>query len=223
MSRGAILRGMDPALTTPAAACDRDTDLVARCLARPAGRAAWNELYATYAPVVRARLHFGRRAFPEHDVEDLVQVVFLKLATGALERFEGRSSLRSYLLRLADSARISENRRRLAAKRGSGRVRSYDELLEEGGGEGACLASGMPTPEDQLLHRRRTSAVRSAVDRLRDPRDREIVALYFAEDPKVDREIAEQLGMPLNTVTWRRLRALKELRRALTPFEEASP
>lgn len=218
---GAILRPM-PATPTPFD-IQEDLALKARCLARPADRRAWDELYRRYAPLVRARLSYGRRVFPAHEVEDALQTVFLKLATGALERFEGRASLKAYLLTLADSVRISENRRRMAAKRGSGRVVSLDDARP--GADGRAmetpagsepLGGGAPAdPESLFFERRRTERVRAAIARLADPRDREIVALYFAEEPQVDREIAERLRMPLNTVTWRRLKAMKELRRHL--------
>lgn len=214
--------------TTPAFPTTRDDDLAlrARCIARPAERRAWDELYRCYAPTVRARLCFGRRTFPTHEVDDVVQIVFLKLATGALERFEGRCSLRSYILTLTDSVRISENRRRMAAKRGRGQVVSLGDLTPEGIGgmtprmEDECGMTPRPLdPEALYLEGRRDERVRLAVARLADPRDREIVALYFAEEPCVDREIAARLDMPLNTVTWRRLKAMKELRRHLNDLE----
>ena len=222
---GAILRPMS---TTPAPFdIQADLALRARCLARPADRRAWDDLYRRYAPLARARLSYGRRVFPAHEVEDALQTVFLKLATGALERFEGRASLKAYVLTLADSVRISENRRRMAAKRGSGRTLSLDDPRPHAdcGAAGTLDASeplngGTPAdPESLFFERRRTERVRAAIARLSDPRDREIVALYFAEEPKVDREIAERLRMPLNTVTWRRLKAMKELRRHLHALE----
>lgn len=215
--------------TTPAPSPTRDDDLTlrARCIARPAERAAWDELYRRFAPTVRARVSFGRRAFPARDVDDIVQTVFLKLAAGALERYEGRCSLKSYLLTLADSVRISENRRRTATKRGSGQVLSFGELPpdsltaspSEYGGQLPNLTQTSPDPEAVFLAGRRQDRVRLAVSRLADPRDREIVALYFADEPCVDREIAARLNMPLNTVTWRRLKAMKELRRHLNDLE----
>jgi RNA polymerase sigma factor (sigma-70 family) len=214
----------------PAHSTHQDLALRDRCLVRPPDRAAWNELWRLHAPLVRARVLYGRRAFPDADVEDIVQLVFLRLAEGALARYEGRASLRGYILTLADSLRISENRRRLALKRGAGRVESLDDLTgEEGsGGErrtrGALridptLASAPRDPEMLDIERRRREAVRWALERLDDPRDRDVVALYFGDDACVDREISERLGMPLNTVTWRRLKALRELRRHLDPPE----
>lgn len=224
---GAILRTMS---TTPAPPdTSEDMALRARCLARPADRRAWDELWRRYAPLVRARLSYGRRVFPSHEVEDALQTVFLKLATGALERYEGRASLKAYLLTLADSVRISENRRRLAAKRGSGRIVSLDEPRPGAPTTPDTLAAMAvveplggtppPDPESSFFARRRTERVRAAIARLSDPRDREIVALYFGDEPQVDREIAERLNMPLNTVTWRRLKAMKELRRHLQTLE----
>jgi RNA polymerase sigma factor (sigma-70 family) len=205
----------------------REPDLALRdrCLARPAERKAWEELYQTYAPLIRSRILAGRRAFPDHEVQDLVQAVFLKLAAGALERFEGRSSLKVWLLTLADSVRITENRRRLAAKRGRGRTVSIDDVDPSADGtlfDRSLNGSTLPAaddPESAYIDRKRAERLRDAVARLSDPRDREIVGLYFAEEPAVDREIAARLGMPLNTVTWRRLKAMKELKRHLTAPE----
>jgi RNA polymerase sigma factor (sigma-70 family) len=211
----------------------READLALRdrCLARPADRLAWDDLYRRYAPVVRARILHGRRAFPDHDVEDVVQAIFLKLATGALERFEGRASLKAYLVTIADSVRISENRQRLAAKRGEGRLVSLNGFPDASPSNGTSAtgsnrhgkafdqATSVDDPEILFLRQRRNELVHRAVSLLADARDREIVSLYFAEEPCVDREIAERLGMPLNTVTWRRLRAMNELRKRLARLE----
>ena len=225
---GAILRSMLPAASP--GDIEQDLALRARCIARPAERRAWDDLYRRFAPLVRARVSYGRRAFPAHEVEDALQTVFMKLAAGALERYEGRASLKAYILTLADSVRISENRRRMAIKRGSGQTVSLDDTGGAGrAGTGATwdvrapLAGNPPAdPESLFFARRRTERVRQAIERLSDPRDRQIVALYFADEPRVDREIAERLRMPLNTVTWRRLKAMKELRRHLNALEGRS-
>jgi RNA polymerase sigma factor (sigma-70 family) len=219
-------------MSAPAPALSVAQDLVLRdrCLVRPPDRAAWNELWRLHAPLIRARVLYGRRAFPDADVEDIVQLVFLRLAEGALARYEGRASLKGYILTLADSLRISENRRRLAVKRGAGRVLSLDALIGEeprAGDPGprgplrveSTLTALPRDPEELDRERRRREAVLCALSRLDDPRDREVVSLYFGNESCVDREISERLGMPLNTVTWRRLKALKELKRHLCPPE----
>jgi len=73
--------------------------------------------------------------------------------------------------------------------------------------------SGFGEQPDQI-HARTTVAelARRLVAQLPNPTDQKIVALYFWEG-LVDREISERLDMPTNTVTWRRHRAIAELRR----------
>lgn len=214
------------------ASIDADLILRDRCLARPADRRAWKDLYERFAPLIRGRIFFGLRSFPDHEVEDQVQAAFLKLAGGALERYEGRCSLKAYVLTLADSVRISENRRRMAAKRGNGRVVSLEEVDRRLNSLGAdhprshrrafMEVDSVPNPESLYLAARTSEQILEAIHRLADPRDREIVSLYFGDAPCVDRQIAEKLGMPLNTVTWRRLKALKEMRRHLAALDGGS-
>src|ERR1035438_4425534 len=51
-----------------------------------------------------------------HDAEDIVQETFLKAWRG-IERFEGRSSLRSWLYRIATSVCLNAVARKASAKR----------------------------------------------------------------------------------------------------------
>jgi RNA polymerase sigma factor (sigma-70 family) len=211
---------------------DRREDrlLAARCATAPPARAAWEELYATYSGPLRAWIRRGWRLGNEEGVEDLVQQVFVLCSRGALARYRGEVSLRSYLCLIADRARITENRR-LARKRRDVRAEtSLDVPIGDEGGvsRGDMISAGDSLPRVLGLWRSGYGArpdeasetgnerahLRLLVTKLEDSRDREIlIAYYWGEDP--DRVIGERLGLATDTVTWRRHRALAQLRRTL--------
>ncbi len=181
-----------------------DDTLVASCLRVPADRTAWDRLYARCAGAVRARIRAGLRAFPDAHVEDVVQDVFVRLAAGGLRHYRGPHLL-AYVLTIADHARISENRRWRAQRRDARATLVLDDALA------ARIEDGADTERTAWRTMERVRLAR-AVGSLRDPRDRAIITLYFGPDERTDREIADALGMPHDTVTWRRLRAVRELR-----------
>ena len=72
-----------------------------------------------------------------------------------------------------------------------------------------------PADDPEIAYWRQLAAdrVRAAIAALPDARDREVIARYFLGDPPMtDGEIAIALHMPHDTVTWRRRRAVTQLR-----------
>jgi RNA polymerase sigma factor (sigma-70 family) len=206
----------------------RDVEMAARCAASPPERRSWEEFYSAYAPAVRAWLRQGYRLNDDSAIEDMLQKVFLLCAQGALARYRGETSLKSYLFTIADRVRISENRRLSRQCRDVRRSISMDAAVTDG--ESATLAASLAVHHslphrlgiwrsqrqaqpDQLYQQRLVAhRLQSLCADLSDPRDREIVRRYFWEGTP-DREIGEALQLPTNTVTWRRHRVLALLRR----------
>lgn len=142
----------------------------------------------------------GRR----EDAEDLVQEAIVR-ALPALERFEGRSSLATYLTRVL--VNLWKNRLR---SRSRSRLVDWVRGL---GDERAEPAADEPTPLDGLEAEDRARAVRSALLRVAPERR---LALVLREVEGLSYEqIAEITGVPVGTVRSRLARARTDLRRLL--------
>ena len=97
-----------------------------------------------------------------HQAEELLQETFYQ-AFLHIDRFEGRSSLYTWLCRIGKNAWLRECRRR---------SRYADTPYEE-----LKLTDPTPTPEEATLHREQTQHLRRAVLKLEDPQ-REVFILH---------------------------------------------
>jgi RNA polymerase sigma-70 factor (ECF subfamily) len=148
----------------------------------------------------------GRR----EDAEDLVQETLVR-ALPALEKFEGRARLSTYLLRalgnLWKNMLRSRKRSRLVEwQRGRG-GEDDDE------GKEIIAVDGSPSPLEQLEAKDRAGEIRSAVSRL-EPNRRLALLLREVEELSYE-EIAEMTGVPVGTVRSRLARARGDLRKLL--------
>ena len=203
---------------------EADRRLARVCAASPPDRSAWEQLYASHSAGVRQWIRRGRRLGSDEGVEDMLQQVFLLCAQGALARYRGETSLRAYLLRIAERVRISENRRLTRQCRDVRGEVSLDAPVGDGDDGGGSWMNMMgrdhsvphslgfwcsefgQRPDEALEARERLLQINHLVDALEDSLDRKILREYFWESRK-DREIAESLKISINTVTWRRHRA----------------
>lgn len=140
------------------------------------------------------------------DAEDLVQEVFFKAYRG-LARFEGRSSFRTWLARIAVNTGKNELRRR--AHRAPVSPSSIDNLVE------SLPASG--SPEWGLLEREGRARLVEALDSLR-PADREAILLKDLEQQPY-KEVAQVLGVGLSAAKMRVLRARLALQKVYRQLE----
>jgi RNA polymerase sigma-70 factor (ECF subfamily) len=142
----------------------------------------------------------GNRA----DAEDVLQQTLLG-AFRRIDSFEGRSSLKTWLVRiLVNQASKARRSRRVR--------RSVPIDSGHGGGEGGGEGGGVVVTTEPT-----TAAVDSRVDLLTmleelSPDHREILLLRETQQMSYD-EIAETLGVPRGTVESRLFRARQELRR----------
>ncbi|GAB4370847.1 MAG: sigma-70 family RNA polymerase sigma factor [Bryobacter sp.] len=128
--------------------------------------------------------------------EELMQEVFLSLHQN-LAHLESADHARNWLRRTAGNRAIDELRRQ-KLRRGP----SLEEVPE-------------PSREDASLDPHMLAALRRQLDRL-PPEAKILTILRFQEDLQPT-EIAERLGIPVNTVKSRLHRALKLLRGRLEP------
>jgi RNA polymerase sigma-70 factor, ECF subfamily len=126
--------------------------------------------------------------------EDLLSEVFLDVWRQA-DRFEGRSSVSTWLMSIARFKALSALRRR-----------TEDELTEEIEG---TLADTANDPEAALQEKNRSELLREALTRL-SPEHREIIDLVYYNEKSIS-ECAEILGIPAATVKTRMFYARKKL------------
>jgi len=146
------------------------------------------------------------------DAEDVVQQTYIR-ACQALDRFHFRSSVGTWLCRIAINLALDlirrQKRRPVTPHTDSPELGPH---VEE-------LPSEQPDPEDQLLGRQMQAAVQAALHTLK-PKHRLVLTLREI-DGLACSEIAETLGCALGTVESRLHRARKALRKKLKGLKQA--
>lgn len=141
--------------------------------------------------------------------EELAQDTFIK-AFGALERFNPRKKLSSWLFKIAHNTAIDHLRKREPLT-----VSLSPPQEDEGPDYGATLAdAGSRDPEQRAQEADLARGIEEALGGLR-PEYREVLVLRFQEGLAYD-EIAQVLDLPLGTVKTHIHRARKELAGRLT-------
>jgi RNA polymerase sigma-70 factor (ECF subfamily) len=171
--------------------------------ARLGDQDAFTELYRLHVRYVRA---VGRAVLHSDDLDDLCQDVFL-LAFTRLHSFEGNSSFRTWMTRIAiNQCLLTLRRRRQASNGGSQLVQMDAEMLSDDAPGGSLFAS-----EDIQLE---GVPVRLDLDRMLKvlkPAERRMLEMAYVEDVP-DQEIAEILGIRVDAVRCKILRAKRRVR-----------
>jgi len=176
------------AATAPDASSD--ATLVNRIAA--GDKLAMQSLFARHrTPVYRWLLRFVGN---ETIAEDLLSEVFLDVWRQA-DRFEGRSSVSTWLMSIARFKALSARRRRTEP--------ALDEKIE------TTVADTASDPEAALLEKNRGAPLRQALTRL-SLEHREIIDLVYYHEQSND-ECAHILGIPAATVKTRMFYARKKL------------
>ncbi len=151
------------------------------------------------------------------EAKDVSQDVFLQVYR-ALSRFEGRSSLKTWIYRICVNQ--CRNRRRFWRRRHTESTSSLDVLTR---GEEAQLAADRngPSPFDGVARREQAGHVQAALQRLSF--DHRVILLMRESDGLSCTEIAAALGIAEGTVKSRLARARDAFRALVTPVfrEEA--
>ena len=192
MSTAFTQPGSAAALPARAAAVDTSSDdmLVARI--GEGDRLAMQTLFARHrTPVYRWLLRFVGN---ETLAEDLVSDVFLDVWRQA-SRFEGRSSVSTWLMAIARFKAISARRRRADAE--------LDDVVE------STVADTADDPAVVLEKKNRDETLRAALTRL-SAEHKEIIDLVYYHEKSVD-ECAQIIGVPSGTVKTRMFYARRKL------------
>jgi RNA polymerase sigma-70 factor (ECF subfamily) len=180
--------------------------------------AAYERVVRDFGPAMRA---VARRMLRnDEEADDALQEAFLA-AFKAVARFEARSSLATWLHRIAVNAALMRLRRKQGrASEGSGG--EIDELLPEFVGLGvfsAPQARWSELPEDPLARAELCTRVRAAVEELSEPY-RTAVLLRDIEGLS-NEELAEALGVSVNAAKIRVHRGRQALRALLEPHVQS--
>jgi len=155
-------------------------------------RLAMQVLYARHH--VRVFRFVVRLVRDESTAEDLISEVFLDIWRQA-GRFEGRSSVSTWVLAIARFKALSALRRR-----------PNEELDEE---RHAAIEDGSADPQVVLEKKDKSALIRKCLEGL-SAQHREIIDLVYYHDKSVE-EAAQIVGIPENTVKTRMFYARKRL------------
>ncbi|MHC4912193.1 MAG: RNA polymerase sigma factor [Planctomycetota bacterium] len=152
--------------------------------------------------------HYLERMVGKDEVEDLTQEVFIKVDKG-LERFKGKSSLSTWIYRIATNSALDKLRSR-SFRQDEQKVslNGADDVQRED--ESICLEEKSLSAEREAIRKEMNECIREFVDRL--PEDyRTVIILSELKDLK-NQEIAEILGVSLDAVKIRLHRARARLK-----------
>lgn len=139
------------------------------------------------------------------DAEDVLQAAYAKVLSGAA-RYDGRSSIRTWLFGVIRITALEQQRRSIARILGLARWRAEPEAA--------------PSAEEASVARERARAISAALAALAD-RQREVIHLVFYEGMSV-REAAEAMGVSAGTASLHYDRG-KERMRALLAEKGIEP
>jgi RNA polymerase sigma-70 factor, ECF subfamily len=135
--------------------------------------------------------------------EDVVSEAFIEVWRQA-DRFEGRSSVSTWIMSIARFKALSVRRRRQEIE--------LDDKVTE------TVADQYSTPEQILLETDRRAQLRACLSQL-SPDHREIIDLVYYHDKTIE-EVAEIVGVPKNTVKTRMFYARRRLAQLLAQHRD---
>lgn len=165
--------------------------------------AAVAEAFDLHNGVVRA---FARRLIGDNDAaEDLVQDVFVALPK-AIKRFDGRSSLRTFVVAIAINHARHHVRAAMRRRAAWQRASVHAEL--SGQGQNQPLQ-----PDQQTSNRQLAQLLSAAMDAL--PLDQRVAFVLCEVEERTSVEAAALIGVPEATVRTRLFHARRKLREML--------
>jgi RNA polymerase sigma factor (sigma-70 family) len=153
----------------------RDRLLVGQCL--EGSKAAWDEFYDRYLPLVRKVIH-SRLRCSESDMQDMVQNVFLALFT-ALSTYDSRYPVSKFVWVVGERICIDEYRKAIASKRDGEHVSVNHH--DHGDETTTTVSSNGDIQEDQLAKAELLALLRMAFRHL-DDRCRDLLRLRYIEE-----------------------------------------
>jgi RNA polymerase sigma-70 factor (ECF subfamily) len=168
----------------------------------------FQQIYEAFQPKI---LRYLMRLAGESDAEDLTQETFVKVH-GALENFRGESQLSTWIYRIATN--IAMDRLRSPAFQRVDQVSMSDELSEAEISGGVSFSTRQDPPiEKELVRDEMNDCIRGYIEKL--PEDFRAALVLSEYEGLKNNEIAEILGVTLDTVKIRLHRAKAKLKEEL--------
>jgi len=171
----------------------------------------FKEIYATFQPRIRGYLS---RMVGADEAEELTQDVFVKVDR-ALKEFRGEAQLATWIYRIATNAALDRLRTPSFKQRAreSGPVDAGAEAAAELPDRNVWTSEAKPEVDQQLIRKEMNSCIREYIEQL--PEDYRAVLVLSEVEGLKNREIAEILGVSLDTVKIRLHRARARLKESL--------
>ena len=171
----------------------------------------FQKLYDAFQPRI---LRYLIRLVGENEAEDVTQETFVRVSQ-ALENFRGESKLSTWLYRIATNAALDRLRspsfQRIAQKKLSDD--SIEKSEVEAGDKDIRTGEKAPSVEQQFVRKEMNKCIRDFIEELQE-NYRTAVVLSELEGLK-NTEIAEVLGVSLDTIKIRLHRARAKLKKEL--------
>lgn len=145
------------------------------------------------------------RMVGKNEAEDLIQEVFLKIDKG-LKDFEGKSSLSTWVYRIATNSALDKIRRRPSCQE----KMSLDTVSDRAGQEPVDIEATSLSAEREAIRNEMTECIREFVDRL--PTDYQTIIVLSEMIDLKNQQIADILGISLDTAKIRLHRARARLK-----------
>ena len=152
------------------------------------------------------------RIVGQSEAEDLTQEVFVKVGQ-ALETFRGESQLSTWIYRIATNAAM-DRLRQPSVRHGGEKLLPVESIAEIKADQDIRTGELKPSTEQGLIRTEMNGCIREIIQKLPE-QYRSVIVLSELEDLK-DSEIAEILGLSLQTAKVRLHRARARLRKELS-------
>jgi RNA polymerase sigma-70 factor (ECF subfamily) len=162
-------------------------------------------LYSEYYPKI---VGFLRRLVGEAEAEDVAQEAFVKISR-SLDGFRGESRLSTWIYRIATNAAL-DHLRRPSTKQSA---RQEDGATDGGGADDDFAVDGAPLHDTLLIRKDMNKCIRGLVDDL--PEHYRTVLVLADLEGFTNAEIADVLGLSLDTVKIRLHRARLQLKKTM--------
>lgn len=203
------------------ASSDKPTDqeLIESCIRKD--KRAWDIFVERYSKLVlwavRDRLTRFRYNFDNGDVEDIHQEVFVSLwAANKLAQIKDKSKIARWITMVAGNAAI-DYFKRMKRQLPPNAVSIFEEVISSEKGEGKTLAELLPAQTTNPSREFHLSELREMLEAALgslEPKQKMVVKLNLLRGMK-QREVAQVLKLPINTVSSIVARTKEELREKL--------
>ncbi|MBI5839695.1 MAG: sigma-70 family RNA polymerase sigma factor [Chloroflexi bacterium] len=171
----------------------------------------FSKIYDTFRPKI---LRYVARLLSDAEAEDVTQEIFIRV-NGALKNFRGESSLSTWIYRIATNAAL--DRLRSPSFQRAGQFVLLEDSIEGDqtvyDDKTVLAAEKKPSVEKQLIRDEMNECIRGYIEKL--PEDYRTVLVLSEYEGLKNNEVAEILGVTLDTVKIRLHRARAKLKQEL--------